>query len=66
MKKSSLTVPEQHQRRVARDTMRMHCTGARIMGGMTHHIAARLLGVSIPVDCTCARDDGRQATGSET
>ena len=31
-----LSVPEQHQLKVARSTMRMHCVGARIMGGPDH------------------------------
>ncbi len=38
----SLSVPERHQLKIARDTMKMHCVGARIMG-MTHHEAASII-----------------------
>lgn len=31
----TLTVPEKHQLRIARSTMRMTDTGATVMGGMT-------------------------------
>jgi hypothetical protein len=43
-----------HQLKIARDTMRMHCAGARIMGGMDHPTAAALLGKPLPKGCTCA------------
>jgi len=33
--KRHLTVPEQHQLKIARRTMQMSDVGARIMGGMT-------------------------------
>jgi len=33
--KKTLTVPEKHQLKIARDTMRMTEAGALIMGGMT-------------------------------
>jgi hypothetical protein len=39
----TLTVPEQHQRKIALDTLRMSEVGARIMGGMDHCKAVRLL-----------------------
>jgi hypothetical protein len=45
--------PRQHQLKIARDTMRMHCLGARIMGGMDHPTAAALLGKPLPAGCTC-------------
>ncbi len=46
-------IPELHQKRIARDTMRMHCAGALIVGGMNHPTAAALLRVQLPADCTC-------------
>ncbi len=54
-----LSVPDKHQLRIARSTMRMHCLGAAIMGGPNHVKAAsiikRLSGaiVRIDTDCTC-------------
>lgn len=59
---SKLSIPEKHQLKIARETMRMHCAGARIMGGMgadPHRKAARIIheltGVFVAVesDCTC-------------
>jgi len=41
--KRPLTVPEQHQRKIALDTLRMSEVGARVMGGMDHREAVRLL-----------------------
>ena len=54
-----MTVFEKHVLRIARDTMRMHCAGARIMGGQTHREAVdRIADVtgkrpSLPTDCSC-------------
>ena len=54
-----LNVPEQHQLKIARSTMRMHCVGARIMGGPDHlravNIIRNLTGkhVKLHNDCTC-------------
>lgn len=52
------SVPEQHQRKIAQQTMKMHCAGAAIMGGPDHHEAARILGVSPPAGCTCGAAKG--------
>ena len=55
----SLGVPERHQLKIARDTMKMHCTGALIMGGMNHREALavihKLTGaiVGTPEGCSC-------------
>ena len=38
-----LSVPERHQLRIARDTLRMSDAGARIMGGMTKEEARRVI-----------------------
>lgn len=58
-----------HQARVARDTLRLSCAGARIMGGITSHYEAvavlhRLTGIvaGLPDGCTCERS---AETGSE-
>ena len=56
-------VPEKHRRRIARDTMRMHCAGCRIMGGMDHAEAARLLGVPIPEGCNCGGERPEKPLG---
>ena len=54
-----MTVPEKHSLKIARQTMRMHCAGARIMGGMDHRQAVevieRLTGKRVPTapDCNC-------------
>lgn len=54
-----MTVPEQHQLKIARASMKMHCTGIRIMGGPDHvesaFIIARLTGkfTKLDPDCTC-------------
>jgi hypothetical protein len=64
----TLSIPEKHQLNVACRTMKMHCTGARIMGGMgdnPHRRAAeiihRLTGKSarIDPDCTCVARQGK-------
>lgn len=41
--KRPLTVPEQHRCKIALDTLRLNEVGARIMGGMDHREAVRLL-----------------------
>ncbi len=57
---SQLSVPERHQLKIARGSMRMHCVGVSIMGGPNHYQAAdiieRLSGaiVGIDADCTCS------------
>ena len=57
--KKELSVPERHQLTIAKSTMRMHCVGALIMGGMNHKTAVgvikKLTGkiVSLDSDCTC-------------
>lgn len=59
---------EKHQLKIARDTMRMHCVGARIMGGMgedPHKEAARIIlkltgkPATIDPDCTCVARQGK-------
>ena len=59
--KRALSVPERHQLRIARDTMKMSCAGARIMGGMgpsPHRKAAEVIhtltGVTVGVDSDCS------------
>jgi hypothetical protein len=46
-------VADKHQKKIARDTMKLHCLGAKIMGGMDHPTAAKILGKPVPNDCTC-------------
>ena len=52
-------VADKHQLKIAKDTMRMSCVGARIMGGMDHLTAQyaihRITGRHVPLhdDCTC-------------
>lgn len=38
-----LTIPERHQLRIARDTLRMSDAGARIMGGPTKEEAREII-----------------------
>lgn len=63
-----MDVGQKHQLKIARDTMRMHCTGARIMGGMgadPHKEAARIIfkltgrRATIDPDCTCVARQGK-------
>ena len=58
----TLSVPKRHQLKIARDTLKMHCIGARIMGGMGEaphrkalSVIHNLTGVIVaaPDDCTC-------------
>lgn len=53
-----------HQRNIAQKTMKMNCTMARVMGGMDHHDAARVLGKPLPKDCTC-RSVGESITAAK-
>jgi hypothetical protein len=39
----NLSVPEKHQLRIARDTLKMSDIGARIMGGMTKDEAREII-----------------------
>lgn len=41
--RKTLTVPEQHQRRIAFDTLKLNDIGASIMGGMNHKQAVQTL-----------------------
>lgn len=59
---SKLSVPEQHQVKVARATMKMSCVGALCMGGPNHVEASKILRALRPDlgaekylddDCTC-------------
>ena len=43
MSKTTLSVPEQHQKRIAIATLKMSNVGARIMGGMTKEEARNFL-----------------------
>ena len=43
MTKKHLTIPEKHQLKIARDTLKLSPVGALIMGGMTHTEAEHLL-----------------------
>jgi len=38
------TIPERHQIKIAKDTLRMSDAGAMIMGGMTKEKARKILG----------------------
>ena len=57
----TLSVPDQHQLRIARRTMRYNCIGAAVMGGPNHFQAASIIHqltgvfVNIDADCTCKR-----------
>jgi hypothetical protein len=57
---ASLSVPDKHQLKIARQTLRMSCEGAFIMGGMDHPTAVqvirRLTGGKCqqPKHCNCA------------
>lgn len=64
----SMTVPEKHQQNIARKTMSMTCLGARILGGMNHHEAIKVLQragkpATRPKDCVCM--SGTRNTESE-
>lgn len=58
-RESALSVPERHQLRIARDSMRMACPMLGVMGGPNHReataIIARLTGAiaGIDAECTC-------------
>jgi len=60
-----LSTPEMHALRVARSTMSMHCTGARIVGGPDHREAAETIyrltdkRATIHPDCTCVARQGK-------
>ena len=41
--KKSLTVPQKHQLKIAKDTLKMSDVGARVMGGMTKDEARKFL-----------------------
>ena len=41
--KTKLTVPEKHQLKIARDTLKMSDIGASIMGGMTKEEAREII-----------------------
>ena len=51
--KTQLSVPENHQLKIARDTMKMTCVFCAIMGGASHVKASKLLNVPLPKNCTC-------------
>ena len=40
---AQLSVPEKHQLKIARDTLKMSDVGARIMGGMTKEEAKQVI-----------------------
>lgn len=42
-KKKKLTVPEKHQEKIAKDTLKMSDFGARMMGGMDKEEAIKFL-----------------------
>lgn len=52
---------QDHQLRIAIDTMRLSCIGARIMGGPNHAEAVRIIGLKTgrqpftPAGCECDR-----------
>jgi hypothetical protein len=53
-KKRQLTVPEQHQLKIARHTLKLSDVGARIMGGPTkeeaREIILKLTGKRVPIE----------------
>jgi hypothetical protein len=55
----SLSVPEKHQLRIARDSMNMNCVGVAVMGGPNHQQAVSIIHqltgaiAGINFDCTC-------------
>ena len=57
----ALSTPDRHRLKIARDTMRMSCVSARIMGGPDHIDAANTIYelsrviVAIDADCTCGK-----------
>jgi len=53
--KKAEDVGKKHQLKIARDTMKMHCAGAKVMGGMDHVRAAEVLGKPVPDGCTCGK-----------
>lgn len=56
-----LTIFDKHRLAIARKTLKMHCTGVLIMGGMNHHEACRVIWdltgkiANSPNDCTCPK-----------
>ena len=52
-KNNNADVAHRHQMNIARETMKMSCIGAQIMGCMNHVKAAQMLGASVPDGCTC-------------
>ena len=71
-----MQIADKHALKIARDTMRMHCVGARVAGGPNHADAARtikqLTGITatLDADCTCvarqSRDDNTGAVVMHT
>lgn len=58
MRKRTLSVPEKHMIKIAKDTMKLSCIGAKIMGGMNHLRAVNTLrehgyNVNLDPDCVC-------------
>ena len=56
-----LTVPETHQLKIAKKTMKMNCVGALVLGGPNHYEAANIIheltGAIVAIDspCSCQR-----------
>ena len=56
-----MDIPDKHYLKIARSTMKLHCLGAKIMGGMNHiqaiEVIKRLTGKNTPksTDCTCEK-----------
>jgi hypothetical protein len=46
-------IAKRHQLNIARKTMRLSCVGTRILGGMDHIEAAKLLKTKTDADCEC-------------
>ena len=57
----ALSVPERHQLRIARDSMRYACPMLGVLGGPNHYRAASIIHeltgqiVCIDADCVCKR-----------
>ena len=55
-----MSIPEKHQLKIAKSTIKLSCIGAKIMGGMSHIKAIEVIKTltgkreQIDNDCTCS------------
>ena len=58
-----LSVPQRHQLKIAKDTMRLTCLGTNCLGGMDHQCAVAVIKefteqtVHVASDCICGPRD---------